>query len=204
MKSTLLALVVAAMLTSASAVTYRVKAGDTLSGLAQARNISLDTLRAANPGLRITSTLHIGQVLQLPAPGRPSRTGAAVIRPASIRVVGLPVQGRITTGYSPNRGHAGIDIAAPIGSPLRVPQSGRVVESYFDARSGWGWTVLIDLGSGFRVRYSHNSVNLVQRGQWVNAGQVVARVGSTGHSTGPHVDYRLTYNGQSINPLGAT
>lgn len=127
-----------------------------------------------------------------------------MVRSASIRVTGVwPVQGRVTTLYSPNRGHAGVDIAAPAGTVIRVPQAGRVLESYFDARSGWGWTVAIDLGSGFVARYSHNQVNLVRQGDWVQAGQVVARVGSTGNSTGPHVDYRLTYNGQAVNPLGA-
>ncbi|MEW6421263.1 MAG: M23 family metallopeptidase, partial [Deinococcota bacterium] len=74
-------------------------------------------------------------------------------------------------------------------------------ESRFDARSGWGWTVLLEHEGGWRTRYSHNSANVAQVGEQVRGGQLIARVGSTGRSTGPHVDYRVYVAGVAVDPL---
>ncbi|BDP44546.1 hypothetical protein DAETH_45150 (plasmid) [Deinococcus aetherius] len=112
----------------------------------------------------------------------------------------LPVSGaRLTSSFSPV--HQGIDLAVPQGTPIYAVAAGVVVESYFDARSGWGWTVLLQHEGGLRTRYSHNSANVAQVGEQVQAGQLIARVGSTGHSTGPHVDYRVYAAGGAIDPL---
>jgi len=105
----------------------------------------------------------------------------------------------MTTPY--REGHLSIDLAAPTGTPIRAARAGMVTQSYFDNQSGWGLTILVDHGDGMQTRYSHNSANLVRGGQRVEAGQVIARVGSTGNSTGPHLDYRVTMGGQPINPL---
>lgn len=113
---------------------------------------------------------------------------------------GLPVSGaRLTSSFSP--AHPGVDLAAPQGTAIHAVAAGVVVESRFDARSGWGWTVLLEHGGGLRTRYSHNSANVAQVGEQVQAGQLIARVGSTGHSTGPHVDYRVYVAGVAVDPL---
>ena len=196
-----------AALSLSAAATVTVKPGDTLYGIARRHGVSLDTLLASNKGVNPQLALKVGQVLQVPdrpgtprAPASSGRSGVAV-RPAGIRVTAvLPVQGRLTSPYSP--AHLGLDLAAPTGTPVVAARAGRVTESRYDARTGWGWTVVLDHGDGMTSRYSHNCANLVQVGQTVETGQVIARVGSTGNSTGPHLDFRVMVDGQVINPMG--
>jgi murein DD-endopeptidase MepM/ murein hydrolase activator NlpD len=199
------AVAVCVLFGTAQAVTtsYTVKAGDTLYRIANAKKINLDALQAVNPKLNFSSALQVGQVIRLPVITRTSAARqSAVIRTASIRVNwALPVQGVITTPYLRTAEHAGVDIAAPLGAPIRSSRPGKVIESRFDSRTGWGWTVVIDYGTGAQARYSHNQMNLVRVGDTVVPGQVIARLGSTGNSTGPHVDYRVTFNGVPVNPL---
>jgi murein DD-endopeptidase MepM/ murein hydrolase activator NlpD len=64
----------------------------------------------------------------------------------------------------------------------------------------WSWTIVLDHGDGAQSRYSHNSANLVRVGDVVAGGQATARVGSTGHATGPHLDDRVTIAGRPVNP----
>lgn len=183
-----------------SAQTWTVKSGDTLYDIARRQSMTISALVAANPGLDARRALKVGQRLVLPAKPAPARAqGTPAIRTASIRVSALPVQGRLTTPF--RTGHEGIDLAAPTGTPIRAARAGVVTESRFDARTGWGWTVVVDHRDGLKTRYSHNSANLVLEGARVAAGQVIARVGSTGNSTGPHLDFRLTFQGAAINPL---
>lgn len=189
-------------LSAAGAVTVNVQSGDTLYRLAVRHGTSVQAILGVNPGLD-ASRLRPGQMLQLPAPagatGSPNRVGGAVVRPASIRVQAvMPVQGRITTPYS--AAHIGLDMAAPFGTQIRAVLGGTVRESRFDARTGWGWTIVVDHGNGYASRYSHNSANLVRVGQRVTTAQVIARVGSTGNSTGPHVDFRVYFAGSQVNP----
>lgn len=205
-RSLLLTLGLAALSLS-TAATVTVKPGDTLYGIARRQGVSLEALLAKNKGVNPQLALKVGQVLQLP--DRPSATraatvtatGGATVRPAGIRVTAvLPVQGRLTSPYSP--AHLGLDLAALTGTPFVAARGGRVTESRFDARTGWGWTIVLDHGDGMTTRYSHNSANLVQVGQTVETGQVIGRVGSTGNSTGPHLDFRVMVNDKVINPMG--
>ncbi len=180
--------------------TWTVRRGDTLSLIAQRSGTTLGALLGANRGLNPQVPLQVGQRLGLPAPTTARTATTAVVRTASIRVnAALPVQGRITTPYQ--SAHPGLDLAAPAGTPIRAALPGTVVESRFDGQSGWGWTIVLDHGNGMSTRYSHNSANLVQVGARVKAGEVIARVGSTGNSTGAHVDYRLYRQGQAVNPF---
>ena len=203
-KFTLKALTLCALVGTAQAATsYTVKPGDTYSGIARARSLDLRALQAANPKLNFTRALNVGQVIRIPPRISAGNAGPKpVARAASIRVSWrLPVQGVITTPYLATSEHVGIDIAAPHGSPIRVARPGQVTESRFDAQGGWGWTVVVDFGGGIQARYSHNQANLVRVGDRVQSGQVIARLGSTGNSTGPHLDYRVTLNGAPVNPL---
>ncbi|MCT4596079.1 MAG: M23 family metallopeptidase [Anaeromicrobium sp.] len=118
-----------------------------------------------------------------------------------------PTHGRITSkfGYrlSPltNRRqfHKGIDIANKTGTNILSAANGIVVFS--DRMSGYGNTLIISHGYGYRTVYAHNQRNLVKVGQKVTKGQLIAKMGNTGRSTGPHVHFEVHYNGKRINPM---
>lgn len=95
-------------------------------------------------------------------------------------------------------GHSGVDVAAPYGSPIVAAQGGRV--TYAGEMSGYGNVIDIDHGNGVTTRYAHASSLSVQKGEWVESGQEVARVGSTGRSTGNHLHFEVRQNGQAVDP----
>lgn len=94
--------------------------------------------------------------------------------------------------------HYGIDLSAPELSAIHPLQSGTVLFS--GEKTGYGNTVIVDHGNGLRTLYAHNSVNLVQPGDVVDPSTVIARVGSTGRSTGPHVHLEVERQGRKIDP----
>ena len=94
--------------------------------------------------------------------------------------------------------HTGIDLAAPYGTPIKAAGDGRVV--FADTKPVYGRTVIIDHGSGMITHYGHNSKLLVEEGEQVQKGDIIALMGSSGRSTGPHVHFALEYNGEFINP----
>ncbi|TWH46618.1 M23 family metallopeptidase [Sporomusa sp. KB1] len=94
--------------------------------------------------------------------------------------------------------HPGIDIANDIGTPITAAADGTVVNSSW--YGGYGNMVEIDHGNGIVTIYGHNSQNLVTPGQQVKKGQLIARMGSTGYSTGPHLHYEIRVNGTAVNP----
>lgn len=95
--------------------------------------------------------------------------------------------------------HDGIDIAGRQGDAIEVVAAGIV--SYSGQRAGYGNLVEINHGNGYVTRYGHNAINLVKEGDKVEKGQVVAMMGSTGRSTGPHVHFEVVRNGKIVNPI---
>ena len=117
-----------------------------------------------------------------------------------------PTDGWVTSRYgyrtSPFTGqrkfHAGLDIAADVGTPVVAPARGKVV---FVGRKGpLGKTLIIDHGYGIRTTYGHTSALHVKRGEEVERGDRIADVGSTGRSTGPHLHYGISVGEKSVNP----
>lgn len=98
-----------------------------------------------------------------------------------------------------NKMHTGIDIAVPTGTPIYAMSEGRVIISTYS--SSYGNMVVIDHGSGISSLYAHNSKLLVGVGQTVKKGQMIAKAGSTGRSTGPHLHFEVRKNGATIDPL---
>ncbi|MDY3928140.1 MAG: peptidoglycan DD-metalloendopeptidase family protein [Clostridia bacterium] len=95
--------------------------------------------------------------------------------------------------------HRGIDISAPLGSNVLAAEAGTVVTAGFN--NSYGYYVTINHGGGYVTLYAHNSKLLVSAGQKVNKGDVIAKCGSTGSSTGNHVHFEVIVNGSPKNPL---
>jgi N12 class adenine-specific DNA methylase/murein DD-endopeptidase MepM/ murein hydrolase activator NlpD len=95
--------------------------------------------------------------------------------------------------------HSGLDLAAPAGTSIHAAASGRVVH-VGDKNDGYGKSVEIEHADGTRTRYAHASQTSAQVGQEVNAGDPIARVGSTGRSTGNHLHFEVTRNGKAVDP----
>lgn len=96
--------------------------------------------------------------------------------------------------------HQGIDIAADMGTPIVATADGVVTAAGWNG--GYGNMVDVDHGGGIVTRYGHASAVAVTVGQQVRRGEVIAYVGSTGRSTGPHVHYEVRVDGQPVNPAG--
>ncbi len=94
--------------------------------------------------------------------------------------------------------HKGVDFAGKENADVIATGSG--VVSFVGQRYGYGNMVEIDHGNGYKTRYAHNKENLVELGEVVNKGQTVAKMGSTGRSTGPHVHYEVLRNDKQLNP----
>jgi murein DD-endopeptidase MepM/ murein hydrolase activator NlpD len=119
---------------------------------------------------------------------------------------GFPVEGNVSSPFgmreNPFSGdksfHSGVDISASPGTPVRATADGVV------SHSGWtqhsGYLVVLEHGCGFSTIYAHNKKNTVKMGQTVKRGEVIAYVGSTGKSTGPHVHYEVWEKGKNVNP----
>ncbi|MDO4545823.1 MAG: peptidoglycan DD-metalloendopeptidase family protein [Bacillota bacterium] len=102
-----------------------------------------------------------------------------------------------TLGY--NKLHTGIDIGASQGQAVVSANSGTVITSKYN--SSYGYYIIVDHGGGIATLYAHNSKLLVSVGQSVSRGQQIARIGSTGNSTGPHLHFEVRVNGSPVNPL---
>lgn len=95
--------------------------------------------------------------------------------------------------------HKGVDVAGSEGDHVVASAAG--VVTFSGERSGYGNMVEIDHGNGLATRYGHNQRNLAKVGETVRRGQVIAHLGSTGRSTGPHVHFEVLRNGQQVNPM---
>jgi murein DD-endopeptidase MepM/ murein hydrolase activator NlpD len=118
----------------------------------------------------------------------------------------MPVRGWVTSAFrrrnDPFTGntvwHRGLDISTGMGTPVLAPADG--VVTYTGRKVDFGNIISLDHGYGYLTRYGHNSKIIVRAGQRVRRGQVIALVGNTGKSTGPHLHYEVLRNGVPVNP----
>lgn len=180
--------------TSAQVEVYQVRPGDSASVIAAKFNTSVPVLAEANR-LADPNRLRAGQKLIIP--------GWQGNMPRFI----WPVRGRISSGYGwrihpvyKNRQfHGGVDIAVPVGSNVKAAANGKVIRSGYMGAFGYG--IVIDHGRGVTSWYGHNSRLLVKAGERVRQGQTIARSGNTGVTTGPHVDFRIKVDGETVDPV---
>ncbi|AKM79805.1 MAG: peptigoglycan-binding protein LysM [Candidatus Beckwithbacteria bacterium GW2011_GWB1_47_15] len=109
-----------------------------------------------------------------------------------------PLEGVVAQGF--NGLHRGVDVLAPIGTPIEPVADGVVKEASF-GRLGWGNTIVVEHEGGLASRYAHLSQIKVVAGEKVSKDQVIGTVGMTGWTTGPHLHLEMYQNGRAINPL---
>lgn len=180
---------------------HRVKAGDSLWKIAGIYQVGVNQLIAANSRIKDPSKLLVGEVINIPSQVRASKPAAAQPSRSITSLFAWPVFGKISSAYGWRKGefHHGLDIACPVGTPIRAAQAGKVI--YAGSRPVYGKTVVIQHAKGIETLYAHTSKNMVITGQQVKKGQVIALVGLTGRTTGPHLHFQINYNDQTLNPM---
>jgi murein DD-endopeptidase MepM/ murein hydrolase activator NlpD len=149
----------------------------------------IDALRAASAAL--ASRIRAAQSSSSSSSSTPSSAGLI-----------WPVSGPVTSpfGWRWGRLHEGIDIGVAYGTPIHAAASGTVI--YCGWETGYGNLTVIDHGGGLATAYAHQSSLAVSCGQSVTQGEVIGYVGSTGHSTGPHLHFEVRVNGNPVDPMG--
>jgi murein DD-endopeptidase MepM/ murein hydrolase activator NlpD len=202
-------------------VVHHVEAGENLYRIGLHYGVDARRIARAN-GIRDTHSLRIGQRLFIPGADRRRRGGIRLpesrrtatgnstgarsrARPAARHQSSLnfawPVRGRLSSNFGRRSGrtHDGIDIAAKKGTPIFAAESGRVIHS--GRMGGYGKVVIVKHAGAYRSIYAHASRLLVRKGEFVERGQKIAEVGSTGRSTGPHVHFEIRQQETARNPL---
>ena len=120
-----------------------------------------------------------------------------------IKLAVTPIEGRITSRYGVSSSirkstHTGLDISAVTGTDIKVVADGTVISAGYSG--SYGYLVKVDHGNGVETWYAHTSKMYVKKGDTVKAGDVIAAVGSTGNSTGPHLHLEIRVNGETVDP----
>lgn len=193
-------------------VEHTVRKGDTLSGIAYMYDAHLNDILVFN-GISKGDAIKPGEVIYVPngiiRDGNSSRSSTNSSRLAYYGKYGSsqkapkgyfikPVKGPITSPYGPRKGgfHYGIDIGARRGTIVKAAASGKVItaisyctEGHITCGGGYGNFIILKHPNGMMTRYAHLSRTLVHVGQYVTQGQIIAKTGNTGHTTGPHIHF---------------
>jgi murein DD-endopeptidase MepM/ murein hydrolase activator NlpD len=185
----------------AAPVRYAVRPGDTLSGIAGRFDVATADVAAAN-GIESPYRLSVGQSLEIPG----AQTAKAVPDAAPPELTGRgflwPVDGKVIGGFgvaSNGQHHNGINIAARKGAPVVASEDGIVVYAS-DGIDGYGRMILVRHAEGYITTYAHNATLLVEVGDVVRRGQVIARVGDTGDVSTSQLHFELRRGTKPINP----
>ena len=184
--------------------------GETLFRIGKAYGVTYQELARVN-GIKDAGQIKVGQRIFIPGATRPlpvetitpaePAPAAPVLPEPGFETFLWPVNGTINSGFGPRGSsfHDGIDIAAPEGTPILAIEAGEVI--YSDQLRGYGNMVILRHAGGIVSVYAHNESNLVREGQSVVRGEVVARVGSTGRVSGPHLHFEIRRNNAAQDPL---
>jgi lipoprotein NlpD len=203
-------------------VRHKVTAGETLYRIAKTYGLSVEALMAAN-GIDDGSKLAVGQELVVPGVGStrpvatfdapeptpPSRAVAAQPKGpmAPVKVgrrdgaLSWPLRGVLYArfGRKGNEAHDGIDLAAPAGTPVKTAAPGTVL--FAGEQKGYGLIVIVEHAAQLVTLYAHNRDVRVKGGQAVREGQVIATVGDSGKTSGPHLHFEVRREGVPVDPL---
>lgn len=154
-------------------------------------------------GKQVAVNVKKEDILQQAVTGK-VKVGTKVISGVGTGSFTRPAYGTITARYGSGGSrwssgrHTGLDIAAPTGTSITAADTGKV--SFAGWKGSYGYTVIINHGNGYETYYAHCSKLLVRAGEKVSKGDLIARVGSTGNSTGAHCHFEVRYNGVTKNP----
>lgn len=198
-----------------------VRPGETLYSISRSTGTDLAQLAAAN-NLRAPYTISVGQTLRVPGAAAPTiqrearalqaNDGVAEIArtvsyqapaPRTSKMFDWPVQGAIIGSYglsTSGKRNDGVNIAAPVGTPVRAAADGEVVYRGSEL-DGYGNLILIKHDDGFVTAYAHNDAMLVKKGDRVRQGQVIAKVGQTGSASEPQLHFEIRQNLKSVDPV---
>jgi len=180
-----------------SGIHYTVKKGDTINGIVKKYKADLEEVLTFN-GISIGTTLVVGETIIIPDAeipvAIPTRTIASGSSSGSLPTYSgyyaRPMRGGTKTQGI--HGHNGIDIAAVSGTPVYAAAEGTVIISNTGGwNGGYGNYIVISHPNGTQTLYAHNARNLVRPGEYVDQGEQIATVGSTGKSTGPHLHFEV-------------
>jgi len=188
---------------------HTVARGETLPALLRRHKVAREDFLRYNPGFRRLKRASVVFV--------PSLEGTSPVRPRRLTVshrglfedIGRAAgdafrwpmsRHSVSSGFGPRGAHyhPGIDITSPVGTPIRAARGGVVVSTGWEG--AYGKMVEIDHGGGVHTRYAHASRINVTPGDRVDAGDVIANVGMTGRTTGPHLHYEVRIHGRAVNP----
>jgi murein DD-endopeptidase MepM/ murein hydrolase activator NlpD len=181
-------------------ILYTIQKGDTLDSVAEKYKTDAGAIRTVNE--LFSETLKVNTSLFIPG----ARLEWVNLQEINGDLFIWPVSGYITSPYgyraSPFTGlrqfHSGLDIGAPSGTPIKAAMSGRVTTVGYN--DSFGNYVVLTHHSGYRTLYGHMSLIRVKSGAYVQTGERIGDVGSTGLSTGPHLHFTVYKNGVTVNP----
>lgn len=196
---------------------HTVVAGESLSTLAKKYDVSERHLRVANSGHFQGGLLATGTKLYVPFESNPKWHKALELpsvqrvkysvndTPTNYSEIPFfiwPVNGYISSGFGVRRGnmHDGVDIVAPEGTPIKAARSGHVIYAH-NRIGGYGNMIIVRHPDSYSTVYAHLSRMEVRKGMFVSKGQVIGRVGQTGHAEGPHLHFEVRNNRSPVNPL---
>ncbi|MDR2258501.1 MAG: M23 family metallopeptidase [Treponema sp.] len=182
-------------------IPYTVKKGDSLSKISSALGVPLEVILDANDIQ--SSTITQGAVLFIPG----ARMRSEDLKLALGELFIYPIRGRLTSPYGwrndpisgVRRFHAALDLAAPIGVPVKASMDGRV--SAVGMNATYGKFIILSHSGGYQTMYAHLNAVSVSQGDYADQGSKIGEVGNTGYSTGPHLHFAVYKNGRAVNPL---
>jgi murein DD-endopeptidase MepM/ murein hydrolase activator NlpD len=191
-----------------------VQPGETVWRISKRYGASLDDVIRAN-GIRDVRDVPVGARLWIPEPG--DSTGSQTVPAAyppqpdpreldrAVRELGLafgwPVRGTLNARFAPRSGrpHEGIDIGARKGAPVRASEAGKVI--FADELGAYGKLVIVKHVGDWSSIYAHNKKNRVSKSQFVEKGDVIAEVGTSGNASGPHLHFEIRRGQTALDPL---
>jgi murein DD-endopeptidase MepM/ murein hydrolase activator NlpD len=187
-------------------VLHRVQRGQTLTDISRTYGVSLPEILQAN---RLEEREYIYPDEEFFIPGALTSPVFTYLQMAGGKknFFAWPVRGPLTSGFGPRIHpisgepdfHEGIDLEVSEGTDVYAACAGRVIVA--GRHDGYGLYVVLEHRNGYRTLYAHLSELLVYRGQFIEGGQRIARSGTTGNSTGPHLHFEIVHYGRPLNPL---